>query len=104
LCISDSVFDKMRQAWAASIPKAYAFTDKPTNNGYSGAIIAPPPPVAIFEKWIAMVSRPHVTAKQQEQAKRQEYRRTCGKRARPEPPLSSPAPSSMLVDLAESAL
>ena len=79
--ISDSVFDKMRQAWAASIPKAYAFTDKPTNNGYSGAIIAPPPPVAIFEKWIAMVSRPHLTAKQrQAQEQRQEYRRRWGER------------------------
>jgi len=82
----------MRQAWAASIPKAYAFTDKPTNNGYSGAIIAPPPPVAIFEKWIAMVSRPHVTEKQhKEQAKRQEYRRSYGKpgrRKQPDQPAS----------------
>ena len=77
MCISDSVFDKMRQAWAASIPKAYAFTDKPTNNGYSGAIIAPPPPVAIFEKWLAMVSRPHVTAKQLQAQMKRQYR--CGK-------------------------
>ena len=88
MCISDETFDKIREAWARSIPKQYRYTgrDRPqshniTDRHLSPAIILPSPPVAILERWLALVCKPHLTeAQHKEQARREAMKRGPKKR------------------------
>jgi hypothetical protein len=83
VCISDEVWDRVREAWARSIPKQYRYTGKDRSRSseisdrfLSTAIILAPPPVAVLEKWLAMVCKPHQTeAQRQEEARREALKR-----------------------------
>ncbi len=55
--ISDEAFDRMREAWKASIPEQYRHTEK-THDGRA-AIILPPPPEAVLERFLTSL-KPHL--------------------------------------------
>jgi hypothetical protein len=64
--ISERIELEFKDAWAASIPVPYRFNPRARYSGFSndGAIMGSTPPDAILEKWLAMVSKPHLTADQ----------------------------------------
>ena len=89
MCISDETFDKIREAWARGIPPQYRFTGKDRSTSpnisdrhFSSAIILPMPPVAILERWLSMICKPHLTKDQLEVLKRgpQAQRNAFGER------------------------
>ena len=63
--ISDEVWDKVREAWKASIPEQYRWTgkDHTGSNAAAGAIIGPPPPAHMLAKFFAQFT-PHLTKRQ----------------------------------------
>ena len=46
--ISPETEELIRERWASSIPERF----RPGVNEGKGAIIQPPPPVAVFERWL----------------------------------------------------
>ena len=78
--ISDEIWDRVREAWKASIPAQYRWTgkDHSTSNACYGAIIAPPPPAHMLAKFFAQFT-PHLTAKQ---PAAEQARANCGKPGR----------------------
>jgi hypothetical protein len=64
--ISERIELAFKDAWAASIPVPCRFNPRARYSGFSndGAIMGSTPPDAILEKWLAMVSKPHLTADQ----------------------------------------
>ena len=84
--ISDDVFDRFRDAWAASIPEAYRPRAERKAGQYTGeghgAIVLPMPPDATLERWVELLmgsvhlrseqrGRPKVAPKRAAGAKRQ---------------------------------
>ena len=76
MCISDETFDKVREAWAASIPEQYRFNEKTVRKDRMGrgvqseatrhlssSIILPPPPKPLLDSFFASI-RMHLTADQ----------------------------------------
>jgi|SRR5208337_1180956 len=63
--ISDEVWDKVREAWFATIPEQYRYTGKEHNgsNHAIGAIILPPPPKPLLDSWFGNIKQ-HLTAAQ----------------------------------------
>jgi hypothetical protein len=65
--ITSKTEDLIREHWAARlIPKQYAYRPGATYaaNSSEGAIILPPPPKIMLDKWFAHFT-PHLTAQQQ---------------------------------------
>jgi len=97
--ISDAAFDLMREVWAAQIPDYYRWTGRfysERGDPTRGAIVAPPPPPAIVERWLRSIfGEQHLTVKQQAakdarlRIGRPGRKRTRLSRARPKPHLMS---------------
>jgi hypothetical protein len=88
MMISEQTELAFGEAWLESIPAPYRFNPRATFSGYSdsGSIVGAAPPDAILEKWLAMVSRPHLTADQRNvhPGRNSIFKhpdRPCGKRA-----------------------
>jgi hypothetical protein len=83
LTISDSTFDKIREAWQAQIPEPYRCVghDRGNGNHSYGAIVAPPPPVSVVANFLAHVvfGSQHLAA---DQRKAIEARKNCGRPGR----------------------
>ena len=81
LTISDSTWDKMREAWKASIPEPYRCVghERSANNHAYGAIIAPVPPISMLAKFFAHIFGPQHLAADQRRFK--ETRAKQGKRS-----------------------
>ena len=103
--ISPETEDRIRIAWQAGIPDAYAYREDARFDGYYcyAAIILPRPPDSVLAKWFASF-KPHLTARQRHAAEmkasmgrpkrdrsseRSSYGGKQGKK-RPAPPITLP--------------
>jgi hypothetical protein len=97
--ISDVLQERVREAWAAGIPRQYAQTGKDkglcSDRLSSAAIIQPPPPAALVEKFLLSIFGPrHLTQKQiAARTARANIGRPGRKRDAPSLPVERPSPA-----------